>query len=134
VPVLVSAQDLATHLDQTVNREPAEQILTMVEAAVMSEYGSDIPPAADRPLQLLRQAILSAAVRVYTNPTGLISETIADYSYRREESTGFALTSAERGLIRLARTGGASGGVVSVPLASIFEGPTVAGLGTWGYW
>ena len=127
MPVLVTAQDLATHLNQTVSREQAEQILDMVEAVVFTEYGSDTPPVDPRPLLLLRQATLTAAARALTNPSGLASETIDGYSYRRD-TTGMTLTTGERALIRAARGGAPSGGVVSVPLTT----PTEVGAGTPG--
>lgn len=120
MPVLVTAEDLATHLDQAVKREQAEQILNLVEAVVLTEYGSDTPPADDRPLQLLRQATLTAAARAYTNPAGLSSETIDGYTYRRD-GAGMNLTAFERALVGAARGGGATGGVVSVPLTTPTE-------------
>lgn len=132
MPVLVSAQDLATYLDQPVKREPAEQILDMVEAVVLTHYGADTPPEADRPRQLLRQVVLSAATRAYTNRTGLTSETIADYTYRRD-SGGMLLSDAERKLISAARSGCFSG-MVSVPLTTLAgEQPGIIS-GPWWQW
>lgn len=111
-PLMVSAGDLQTQMQETVDTDQAEHLLALVEAVVLTEYGADQPPVADRPLQLLRKAVLSAAAREYANPTGTSSKTIGPFTFRWEGD----LTAQETRWVRLAR-GGNQGTTYSVDLA-----------------
>lgn len=111
---LTTAEDLATHLGAEVDTAQAEQALDLAEAVVLTEYGSDTAPTADRPRQLLRRVVLAAAARWLRNPEQLSAETAGPYTNNR---TSVDLTDYERGLVRAARAGGATtSGITSVAL------------------
>ena len=83
------------------DRPRAEAALEDVEASVRHEAGLD---PEDELSPVLVAITLRAARREYANPVGVVSETVGDYTWRRDgvAGTGELLTAAERAEIRRA--------------------------------
>src|SRR4051812_31726872 len=90
---VITQSDLISYL-----REPDAEVSMIVELAdgIVSEVVGTVPfPVPTR----MRAIALEVAARAYRNPNGYSSETIDDYTYRRDNSTqqaGVYLTDAER--------------------------------------
>lgn len=65
----------------------------------------------------VKAVALTAAARAYSNPSGLISETVGDYSYRRAGGSGVYLTSEEKAQI-ITASGAEQSGIFAVDTVS----------------
>lgn len=92
----VAATDLETYLGTTVDDDRATFVLDLV----MGEAGSIVTPVPDG----AKGVILSAAARIYSNPTAVSQELIGPYQTSRPASN--LLTKGERSSLRRHAGGG----------------------------
>lgn len=112
----------------------AEAALDDASALVRAEAGLDWVDAygaSTAPASVV-VVVVQVALRVYRNPDGYISESIAgaySYAYGQGAQNGLTLTDAERRIItRAAAADGGTGGLVSVYTPSAYGSrPRVAG-------
>lgn len=137
---LVDSTELASFLQQQdLDPTTAELVIDLVEADVLATAGlaaGDCPP-------WVKGVVLSACARIYTNPAGLTSERIDDYTRGMAESHAL-LNPAERSrLVGMSGVGGAfsidtlpSGCVVHAAICSLNFGALYCSCGaslTGGY-
>lgn len=115
--LLATVAELGTFLgDPDLDAGKASLVLLAVSAEAQQAAGTggdtwDEVFAPDN----VRGVVLAAAARLFTNPTGLQTERLGDYSYSRPAGVGL-LTDAE--LLTCRRAGGSpSGTAMSVSLA-----------------
>lgn len=92
----VSSTDLASYLGVDVDADRADFVLDLV----MGEAGSIVSPVPSG----AKGIILSAAARIYSNPTGISQELIGPYQTSRAASN--LLTKGERSSLRRHNGGG----------------------------
>lgn len=97
-------------------RLPDADVALYVELAngIVSELVGDLVEVPTR----VRAITLEVAARAFRNPNGYSSETVDDYTYRRDADTrqaGVYLTDSERAEL-LGMVGGYDRGIYSVPL------------------
>ena len=91
----VTSDDLAALLGD-VDEDRADFVLDLV----MSEAATIVDPVPDG----AKAAVLMAAIRIYSNPTGVTQELIGPYQFSKPAAN--LLTKAERASIRRAGGGG----------------------------
>ncbi|HET7386852.1 MAG TPA: hypothetical protein VFJ19_09355 [Nocardioidaceae bacterium] len=112
--MLFTDVDLAAYMQVALadlNLDTTDLLAGLVEGLIVGEVGA----VADPPPSGVRAVALEATARAYRNPDGLVSESIDDYTWRRDSSTpGAYLTGQE-----IRRLHVAVGGTVSrsVPLS-----------------
>lgn len=100
----VTSDDLASFLGASVDEDRADFVLDLV----MGEAGSIVSPV---PVGA-KGVVLTAASRIYSNPTGATQELVGPYQFSRPGAN--LLTKAERASIR--RHGGGGGAFQVDPL------------------
>lgn len=110
---LVTSAELASFLQQDLDLATSDLVIGLVETDVLATAGV----AAVAAPAWVKGIVIAACARIYTNPAGLTSERIDDYTRQMAES-GTLLNAAERGrLTGLSGTGGAfSVDTVSAPV------------------
>lgn len=114
---IISIDELASYLrDETVlESSAAVLIVDLANGIVEDTYGPIVEPPTR-----LRAITLEVAARAFRNPDGYSSETIDDYTYRRDTETrqaGVYLTPSERAEI-VGMTAAVVGGGYTVNLGS----------------
>lgn len=91
--MLFTTDDLATYMQRdSVNVDTATLLSDLVEGLIVGEIGTVDAPVPSRVLAVA----LEATARAYRNPDGISSETVDDYTVRRDPSTaGVYLTDQE---------------------------------------
>jgi hypothetical protein len=93
---IITTTDLASYLRETALDTAAATLYVDLANGIVSEVLPDVVlPAPAR----VRAITLEVAARAYRNPNGYSSETIDDYTYRRDAETrqaGVYLTTSER--------------------------------------
>lgn len=105
---IIDVLDLASYLGSAIDPARADFLVTLANDLVTEVYGSATPAPAR-----VRAITVEVAARAYRNPGGFSSETIDDYTYRRDADTrqaGVYLTDDERSQVeRLAGVRSSSG-------------------------
>jgi hypothetical protein len=111
--MLFTTDDLAAYLQvDSVNDTTAVLLANLVEGLIVDEIGAVADPV---PSGVLAVA-LEATARAYRNPDGVSSETIDDYTVRRDGSApGVYLTGAEVARLHVADGGSPSRSVQLSP-------------------
>lgn len=96
-------EELAAYLQADVDTATALLLRDLVTAVIEDAAGKSYAATPTAP-GVLRAVALAAAARAYTNPQGVASESIDDYSYRRagDGRGGVYLTAEERRAVRKA--------------------------------
>lgn len=124
LPSLATVDDLATRLpggiaaaDEDRAQLVLDDVSTLIRAEVETDWVDDAGALSGVP-DVVVTVCLAAARRAWTNPNGVLSETIGSYSYRLPDAAvapGVFLTDEEKRLIRRA-AGTVDAGVSSVEL------------------
>lgn len=113
---IITTTDLASYLRESNLDEAAAGLYVELANGLVSDITGDL--TAPYPA-VVRAVALEVAARAYRNPEGATSETIDDYTFRRDGSTsqgGVYVTAEERS--RLSRLSGGGASVRSVRLTS----------------
>ena len=113
---LVSPTDLADYLGETVDNQARAYLFCDLADDVIAQVVGGVIPTPAPPV--FRAVALALIARVYTNPRGVISENIGNYSYNLNRNLGeggLALTVEERRLLRRAVGVPATRSVTLVP-------------------
>lgn len=97
---IITPQDLASYLDDPslVTSNRAILLVDLANSLITDSYGT-----ATRVPTNVKVVTLEVAARAFRNPGGYSSETIDDYTYRRDADTrqaGIYLTDAEYAILR----------------------------------
>lgn len=114
---IITTTDLASYLRDTSLDEPAAALYVELANGLVSDVTGDL--TAPYPAQV-RAVALEAAARAYRNPEGASSETIDDYTFRRDGGTaagGVYLTAAEQAKLAMG-SGSAVRGMYVVDLGT----------------
>lgn len=111
--MLFTTDDLAAYMQRaSVNVDTATLLADLVEGLIVGEIGAVAAPVPSRVLAVA----LEATARAYRNPDGVSSETIDDYTIRRDPSTaGVYLTDQEIRRLHIADGGAVSRSVELAP-------------------
>lgn len=96
---VITTTELASYLREANPDEPSLVLLVELSNGIVSEVTGELSPVPTR----VRAVTLEVAARAYRNPQGASSETIDDYTYRRDGDTtaaGVYLTRAELATLR----------------------------------
>ena len=103
---IIDLEDLASYLrDPSANDQANALIVELANGIVGEAAPSLVAPFPTR----VRAITLEVAARAYRNPNGYSSETVDDYTYRRDADTraaGVYLTDAERAELGVIAGGG----------------------------
>lgn len=95
---IINMIDLASYLRES-NIDPSADLLVELANGIVTEVTGTLDPIPTR----VRAVTLEVAARAYRNPQGASSETIDDYTYRRDGDTtaaGVYLTRTELATLR----------------------------------
>jgi hypothetical protein len=115
---LATVADLAARAGETI--DPADgragSVLAMASALVRAYVGSDLEPTEPETgyPDAAIQVTVDVAYRVWTNPDGLVGDSIDDASRRwseRAATDGFYLTAANKMILDSLRTSASNGGL-----------------------
>lgn len=101
---LYTLTEFASYVQSDVDTATALLLRDLVTGLIEAVDGNDYTTAA--PSAAAKAVALEAAARGYLNPQGYTSETIGEYTYRREGEAaerGIFLTAAEVGRLRTTR-------------------------------
>lgn len=113
LPPLATLSELELRAGFQAEAARAEAVLADVSALAREEAGRDwmnnaVTPSVPNPPDVVITVVLKAAKRALENPDGLSSETVGDYTWRKEGTEdGVYLTDRECRILR--RVGGKSG-------------------------
>lgn len=110
---IITTGDLASYLDDTSAVGPRGDLLVELANDLVSDAYGDATPIPSR----VKAVTLEVAGRAFRNPGGYSSETVDDYTYRRDADTrqaGVYLTPSEAAELRTFTS--PSVGAYSVPL------------------
>lgn len=101
---IYTAEEFASYVQSDVDTATALLLRDLVTGLIdeLADFDGTYPAT-------VKAIALTAAARAYTNPQGLTSETIGEYSYRRTGGSGVYLTAEEKSAISAAGGVEASG-------------------------
>jgi hypothetical protein len=101
---LLSVAELASYLPDTASNPTRAQLLVDLTTAVIY---AEVPQAIADPSLVAKAVALEVAARAYRNSDGFSSESVDDYTYRRDSATraaGVYVTGEERVMLQRLQT------------------------------